>query len=56
MTIEIRELVIQAQVTRPSSEPTTSFVGLDRNEQDRLVEEISRQVWEQFRENQERIL
>ncbi len=56
MTIEIRELVIQAQVTQGSSKTTSALQSLGRNERDRLVNEITRQVLEQLREKQERTL
>ncbi len=54
MTIEIRELVIQAQVTQSSTR--TVLPVLNPHEKERLVDEITRQVLEQLREQQERTL
>ncbi len=57
MTIEIRELVIEARVTQT---PTTHAVGLSstsvpnmsRVEQERLIETITRRVLENLRDAQ----
>ncbi len=58
MTIEIRELVIQAQVTQgaAAAEPARALKPLGRAEQDRLVEKIIKQVMEQLRDERERML
>jgi hypothetical protein len=61
MTVEIRELVIQAQVIQGENAAVTTgatptLLHLARSERDRLVAEITRQVLEQLREEQERAL
>ncbi|SDY37898.1 DUF5908 family protein [Pseudomonas sp. NFIX28] len=56
MTIEIQELIIQARVTDSSNQSAThatSWASLERAEQDRLVEQLTRRVLECLRDEQE---
>ena len=56
MTIEIRELVIEARVNGPTSEPSApafSVSGLARAEQDRLIDLIARRVLEKLYDERE---
>ncbi|WP_198346112.1 DUF5908 family protein [Burkholderia ubonensis] len=56
MTVEIRELVIQAQVSQDSAPRalTPASTRLSREEQDRLVKLIVRQVLDTLRDERER--
>ncbi len=57
MTIEIRELVIEARVTQTPSvrtigQSSTSMSNMSRAEQERLIETITRRVLENLRDAQ----
>ncbi|WP_387689194.1 DUF5908 family protein [Photorhabdus sp. RM71S] len=57
MTIEIKELVIQARVTSPeavTSSPVATLSQLEYREQARLIDEITRAVLERLRDEQGR--
>ncbi|WP_350307147.1 DUF5908 family protein [Photorhabdus viridis] len=57
MTIEIKELVIQARVTSPetvASPPVATLSQLGYREQARLIDEITRAVLEKLRDEQRR--